>query len=47
MTGKTRVFVSQPIAPSALDRLRTIADVKMNPDSSKILARSKLLAAVK
>jgi len=47
MTGKTRVFVSQPIAPSALDRLRTIADVKMNPDSSEILARSKLLAAVK
>ncbi len=47
MSGKPRVFITQPIAQSALDRLRTIADVKMNPDSSKILARSKLLAAVK
>ena len=47
MSGKPRVFITQPIAQSALDRLRTIADVKMNPNSSKILARSKLLAAVK
>ena len=42
-----RVFVTQPIAPSALARLRSIADVKMNPDSSKIIAKSKLIAAVK
>jgi glyoxylate reductase len=47
MSGKTRVFVTQPIAPSALARLRSIADVKMNPDSSKIIARPKLIAAVK
>jgi len=47
MTGKPRVFVSQPIAPSALDRLRTIANVKINTDSSKIIAKSKLIAAVK
>ena len=42
-----RIFVSQPIAPSALERLRAIAIVKINPDSSKILAKPKLIAAVK
>jgi glyoxylate reductase len=47
MTARPRVFVSQPIAPSALDRLRTIADVKINTDSSKIIAKGKLIAAVK
>ncbi len=47
MSGKTRVFVSQPIAPSALERLRAIASVKINPDSSKIIAKPKLIAAVK
>ncbi len=47
MRGKPRVFVSQPIAPSALDRLRGIANVTINKDSSKILAKSKLIAATK
>src|SRR6202165_2224083 len=47
MSAKPRVFVSQPIAQSALDRLRPIASVKINTDSSKILAKPKLIAAVK
>ena len=47
MTGKPRVFVTQPIAESALKRLRDIANVTINKDASKIIARSKLLAAVK
>jgi glyoxylate reductase len=47
VSAKTRVFVSQPIAPSALERLRTIAGVKINPDSSRIIARPKLIAAIK
>ena len=47
MSGKTRVFVTQPIAPSALERLRAVATVKINPDSSKIIAKPKLIAAVK
>ena len=42
-----RVFVTQPIAQSAVDRLRTIADVKINTDSAKIIAKPKLMAAVK
>ena len=41
MSARPRVFVTQPIAPSALARLRAIADVKINTDSSKILAREQ------
>jgi glyoxylate reductase len=47
MSAKPRVFVSQPIAPSALERLRGIAAVTMNKDSSKIIAKSKMIAGVK
>jgi glyoxylate reductase len=47
MSGKTRVFITQPIAPRALARLRGMADVKFNPDWSKIIAKGKLIAAVK
>jgi glyoxylate reductase len=47
LTAKPRVFVSQPIASSALERLRGIADVKINTDSSRIIAKAKLIAAVK
>ena len=47
VSAKTRVFVSQPIAPSALERLRAIASVKINTDSSRIIAKPKLIAAVK
>ena len=42
-----RVFVTQPIGPTALARLRTVADVTVNPDSSRILAKSKLIAATR
>jgi glyoxylate reductase len=47
VTGQPRVFITQPIADSALKRLRDIANVTINKDASKIIARSKLLAAVK
>jgi glyoxylate reductase len=47
MSKRPRVFVSQPIAPSALRRLHAIADVKINTDSSNIIAKPKLIAAVK
>lgn len=47
MTARPRVFVTQPIAPSALTRLRAIAEVKINTDSSKIIAKAKLIAAVR
>jgi glyoxylate reductase len=47
VTARPRVFITQPIAPSALKRLRAIATVTINTDSSKIIAKSKLIAAVK
>jgi len=47
LSVKPRVFVSQPIAASALDRLRAIADVKINTDSGRIIAKPRLIAAVK
>lgn len=47
MTKRPRVFVAQPIAQSALERLRAIADVKINTDSSKIIAKTKLITATR
>jgi glyoxylate reductase len=47
MISKPRVFVTQPLAASALERLRAVASVKINTDSSKIITKPKLLAAVK
>ena len=44
---RPRIYITQPIAESALARLRKVADVTMNKDSSRILDRRKLVAAVK
>jgi glyoxylate reductase len=45
--GRPRVFVTQPIAESALARLRIVADVTVNPDSSRVLDKAALIEAVK
>jgi glyoxylate reductase len=45
--SRPRVFVTQPIAESALARLRLAADVTVNPDSSRVLDKSALIDAVK
>lgn len=42
-----RVFVTQPIAASALERLRGLADVRFNPDATHIATREELVAAVR
>jgi glyoxylate reductase len=47
LVKRPRVFVTQPIAKSALDRLRKVAAVTVNSDSSRIIAKPKLIAAVK
>jgi len=47
VSAKPRVFVTQPIAESALKRLREFVNVTINTDSSKIIAKPKLIAAVK
>jgi glyoxylate reductase len=44
---RPRVFVTQPIAESALVRLREVADVEVNPDSSHVLPKERLIEAVK
>ena len=43
---RPRVFVTQPIAESALDRIKAVADVAVNDDSSRILAKEALLKGV-
>jgi len=45
--SRPRVFVTQPIAESALKRLRAVADVEVNSDSSKVLPKDRLIEAVK
>jgi glyoxylate reductase len=42
-----RVFVTQPIAESAMKRLRALGSVKVFPDDSRIIPHKTLIAAVK
>jgi len=44
---RPRIFITQPIGESALERLRAVAEVKINEDSSRILDKQKLIAAAK
>jgi len=47
VSSKPRIFVTQPVAESALARLRAVASVKVFPDDSKIIPKTALIAAVK
>src|SRR5262247_1754333 len=47
LMAKPRIFVTQPVAESALARLRAVASLKVNPDDSRIIAKRALIAAVK
>jgi glyoxylate reductase len=42
-----RIFITQPVAQSALDRIRTRTDITMHADSSKILTKDALIEAVR
>ncbi|MBI3938131.1 MAG: hypothetical protein HY323_14220 [Betaproteobacteria bacterium] len=44
---RPRVFITQPVARSAIERLRTVAKVDWNPDPLHIATRDELLAAVR
>ena len=44
---RPRIFVTQPVARSAIERLRKVATVRVNPDSSRIIAKQALIAAVR
>ena len=47
MSRKPRIFVSQPVADSAIKRLRALGNVKVFPDSSRIIPHRTLITAVK
>jgi glyoxylate reductase len=42
-----RVFITQPISPRALERLRTIAHVDLNSDPLRILSKNELKVAIR
>ncbi len=44
---RPRIFVTQPVSRSAIERLRRVASVKVNPDSSRIIPKKALLTAVR
>jgi len=43
---RPRIFITQPVAASAIERLRAVADVELNPDSLHIITQSELLDKV-
>ncbi|MEJ2377074.1 MAG: D-glycerate dehydrogenase [Pseudolabrys sp.] len=47
MSAKPRIFVTQPVANSALKRLRALGSVKVFPDDSRIMPHRTLVQAVK
>ncbi len=47
MKGKPRIFVTQPIAESAMKRLRALGSVKVFPDDSRIIPHRTLITAVR
>jgi glyoxylate reductase len=44
---RPKIFVTQPVAESALARLRAVADVKVNPVSIRPIAKKALIAAAR
>jgi glyoxylate reductase len=47
VSGKPRIFVTQPVADSATKRLRALGNVKIFPDDSRIIPHRTLISAVK
>jgi glyoxylate reductase len=45
--SRPRIFVTQPVAKSAIARLREVASVKVSLDASRIIAKRPLIAAVR
>jgi glyoxylate reductase len=43
---RSRVFITQPVAASAIERLRGVAHVHLNPDPVHIMTRDELKSAV-
>jgi glyoxylate reductase len=47
VSRKPRIFVTQPVADSAIKRLRALGSVKVFPDDSRIIPHRTLITAVK
>ncbi len=47
MSAKPRIFVTQPVADSAIKRLKALGTVKVFPDDSRIIPHSTLVQAVR
>jgi glyoxylate reductase len=43
---RPRIYITQPVAESAIERLRAVAEVELNPDSLHIATKSELLEKV-
>ncbi|HEX9672543.1 MAG TPA: D-glycerate dehydrogenase [Burkholderiales bacterium] len=43
---RPRIFITQPVAESAVARLRAVADVEMNPDTLHIATKDELLERI-
>lgn len=46
-TTKPRVLITQPIAPSAMERLRAIADLDVGQDTSRIMPRAEIIRRIR
>jgi glyoxylate reductase len=44
---RPRIFITQPVAASAIERLRGMAEVEFNPDTAHIMTRDELCAAAR
>ena len=44
---RPKIFVTQPVADSALARLRAVADVKVNLNDGRVMPKAALIAAVR
>ena len=40
---RPKIFITQPVAASAIERLRAVADVEVNPDTLHKVTKSELL----
>ena len=47
MTARPRIFITQPVAQSAIERLKSVAEVELNTDSVHIPSKEELLEAVR
>jgi glyoxylate reductase len=45
--SRPRIFITQPVAQSAIERLQAVAEVDFNPDSVHIPTKDEMLAAVR